>query len=67
MKKTRSVVFVSVMMSLGLALISCQTAPMSKSDKEEQQDSVRNMANTTLSQLSALCSRSRLRRRSTNS
>jgi lipid-binding SYLF domain-containing protein len=53
MKNTRSVVLVSVMMSLSLALISCQTTPMSKSDKEEQQDSVRNMANTTLSQLYA--------------
>jgi lipid-binding SYLF domain-containing protein len=53
MKKTRFVVLVSVMMFLGLALISCQTAPMTKSDKEEQQDSVRNMANNTLSQLYA--------------
>jgi lipid-binding SYLF domain-containing protein len=51
MKKTRSFVLASIIMLLGLALISCQTAPMSKSDKEEQQDSVRNMANTTLSQL----------------
>ncbi len=51
MNRTRSVVFASVIMFMSLALISCQTAPWSKSDKEEQQDSVRNMANTTLSQL----------------
>jgi lipid-binding SYLF domain-containing protein len=53
MKKTRSVILVSVIVSLSLALISCQSAPISKSDKEEQQDSVRSMANTTLSQLYA--------------
>lgn len=53
MKKTRSFVLASTIILLGLALISCQTAPMSKSDKEEQQDSVRNMANATLSQLYA--------------
>jgi lipid-binding SYLF domain-containing protein len=50
-KKTRSVVVVSAMVLLSLALISCQSAPLSKSDKEDQQDSVRNMASKTLSQL----------------
>ncbi len=53
MKKTLSVVFVSVMLSLSLALLSCHTAPVSTSEKQEQQESVRNMANTTLSQLYA--------------
>jgi lipid-binding SYLF domain-containing protein len=37
-----------VVMFIGLA--SCATAPLSKSDKEQQQDSVRDMAKTTLSQ-----------------
>jgi lipid-binding SYLF domain-containing protein len=39
------------MVLLSLALISCATAPLSKSEKEQQQDSVRNMANKTLSDL----------------
>ncbi len=51
--KTLSVVIVSAMVLLSLALISCATAPLSKSEKEQQQDSVRDMANKTLSQLYA--------------
>jgi len=53
MKKALSVVSVSAMVILSLALISCATAPLSKSEKEQQQDSVRNMANQTLTQLYA--------------
>ena len=34
-----------------LDLAACSTTPISKSDKEQQQDSVRDMANKTLSQL----------------
>ena len=52
-KKTRSVVIVLAMVLLSLALISCASAPLSKSEKEQQQDSVRDMANATLTQLSA--------------
>jgi lipid-binding SYLF domain-containing protein len=50
-KKTLPVVIVSTMVFLSLALISCATAPLSKSEKEQQQDSVRDMANKTLSEL----------------
>ncbi len=53
MKKALSVVSVSAILILSLALISCATAPLSKSEKEQQQDSVRNMANQTLTQLYA--------------
>jgi len=52
-KKTLSVVTISAMVILSLALISCATAPLSKSEKEQQQDSVRDMANQTLTQLYA--------------
>jgi len=52
-KKTLSAVVVSAMVVLSLALISCASSPLSKSDKEQQQDSVRDMANKTLSQLYA--------------
>ena len=52
-KKTRSVVIVLAMVLLSLALISCASAPLSKSEKEQQQDSVRDMANATLTQLYA--------------
>jgi lipid-binding SYLF domain-containing protein len=34
-----------------LGLVACSTTPISKSDKEDQQDSVRDMANQTLAQL----------------
>jgi lipid-binding SYLF domain-containing protein len=50
-KKTLSVVIVSATVLLSLALFSCATAPLSKSEKEQQQDSVRDMANKTLSDL----------------
>lgn len=52
-KKTLSVVIVSAMVIFNLALISCATAPVSQSEKEQQQDSVRNMANKALSDLYA--------------
>ena len=50
-KKTLCLVIASAMVLLSLALISCASAPLSKSEKEQQQDSVRDMANKTLSQL----------------
>jgi ABC-type oligopeptide transport system substrate-binding subunit len=52
-KKTRSVVIVSAMVLLGLALVSCASAPLSTSEKEQKQEDVRNVANTTLAQLYA--------------
>ncbi len=52
-KKTHLVVIVSTMVLLSLALFSCATAPMSKSEKEQKQDAIRDMANTTLSQVDA--------------
>jgi lipid-binding SYLF domain-containing protein len=51
MKKALSVVIVSAMVILSLALISCATTQLSKSEKEQQQDSVRDMANQALNQL----------------
>jgi lipid-binding SYLF domain-containing protein len=39
------------MVLMSLALISCATTPLSKSDKDLQQDSVRDMVNQTLTQL----------------
>ena len=47
-KMALSVVIVSTMVLLSLVLFSCATAPPSKSEKEQQQDSVRDMANKTL-------------------
>jgi lipid-binding SYLF domain-containing protein len=47
-KKRLFVVIVSATVLLSLALFSCATAPQSKSEKEQQQDSVRDMANKTL-------------------
>jgi len=52
-KMTLSMVIVSAMVLLSLSLYSCATAPPSKSEKEHQQDSVRDMANKTLSDLYA--------------
>ena len=52
-KKTRSVVIVLAMVLLSLALISCASTPQSKSEKEQKQEDVRNVANTTLAQLYA--------------
>ena len=51
MKKTCPVLVFLAMVLVGLAMISCATTPMSKSEKEQQQDSVRDMANKTLSEL----------------
>ena len=51
-KKTLSVVIVSTMVILSLVL-SCATAPMGKSEKKQKQDSVRDMANATLTQVYA--------------
>lgn len=44
-------VIVSAMVLLSLFLFSCATAPPSQSEKQQQQDSVRDMANKTLSDL----------------
>jgi lipid-binding SYLF domain-containing protein len=52
-KKTLFVVTVLAIVMLSLALFSCATAPPSTSEKEQQQDSVRDMANKTLSDLYA--------------
>jgi lipid-binding SYLF domain-containing protein len=52
-KDTLSVVIVAAMALLSLALISCASSPASKSEKEAQQASVREMANQTLVQLYA--------------
>ena len=41
----------SAMVVMFMGLVACSTTPISKSDKEQQQDSVRDMANKTLSQL----------------
>jgi lipid-binding SYLF domain-containing protein len=52
-KKTLSVVIVSAMVLLSLALVSCASAPLSKSEKEQKQEDVRNVANKTLADLYA--------------
>ena len=52
-KKTLSVVIVSAMVLLSLALVSCASAPLSKSEKEQKQGDVRNVANKTLADLYA--------------
>jgi lipid-binding SYLF domain-containing protein len=49
--KTVSVVIVSAVVVLYLALLACSSAPVSKSQKDEQRDSVRAMASQTLTQL----------------
>ena len=41
------------MVVIFLGLVACSTTPISKSDKEQQQDSVRDMADKTLAQLYA--------------
>ena len=51
-KKTLCLVIASAIL-LSLALISCASAPQSKSEKEQKQEDVRNVANTTLAQLYA--------------
>jgi lipid-binding SYLF domain-containing protein len=49
--KTVFLVIVSAVVVLYLALLACSTAPVSKSQKDEQRDSVRAMASQTLTQL----------------
>ena len=49
-KEAVRLVVAPLMVVMFLWLASCATAPLSKSDKEQQQDSVRDMAKTTLSQ-----------------
>jgi lipid-binding SYLF domain-containing protein len=48
-KKTISLIIVLTILLPSLALLSCATTPASKSEKEEQQASGRNMSNKTLS------------------
>jgi len=52
-EKNLSVVIVSAMVLLSLALVSCASAPLSKSEKEQKQEDVRNVANKTLADLYA--------------
>ena len=51
-KKTLCLVIASAIL-LSLALISCASTPQSKSEKEQKQEDVRDVANTTLAQLYA--------------
>ena len=53
MKRIPSFIVASAMVALSLAFISCASTPMSKSEKKEQQDSVRDMANKALADLYA--------------
>jgi len=50
-KKAIYLMAASALVAMFLGLSACSTTPLSKSDKEQQQDSVREMANKTLSQL----------------
>jgi len=50
-KKAMSMMVALAMVVMFLCLVACSTTPISKSDKEQQQDSVRDMANKTLDQL----------------
>ena len=52
-KKAVRLLVASAMVVMFLGLVACSTTPISKSDKEQQQDSVRDMANKTLAQLYA--------------
>ena len=52
-KKAVRLLVASAMVVIFLGLVACSTTPISKSDKEQQQDSVRDMANKTLAQLYA--------------
>ena len=52
-KNAVSMMVASAMVVMFLGLSACSTTPISKSDKEQQQDSVRDMAKKTLSQLYA--------------
>ena len=53
MSKKLSIVFVSAMMVLSLALVACQTAQVTPSEVQAQREDVRSMAKTSLSQLYA--------------
>lgn len=53
MKRISSFTFALAMVALSLAFISCASAPPSKSEKEQQQASVRDMANKALADLYA--------------
>jgi len=50
-KKAIRLMVALAMVVMFLGLSACSTTPISKSDKEQQQDSVRDMANKTLFQL----------------
>ncbi|TFG39591.1 MAG: hypothetical protein E4H48_08825 [Syntrophobacterales bacterium] len=50
-KKAIRLLVAMAMVVMFLGLVACSTTPISKSDKEQQQDSVRDMANKTLAQL----------------
>jgi lipid-binding SYLF domain-containing protein len=52
-KKAVHLMVASAMVLMLLGLTACSTTPISKSDKEQQQDSVRDMANKALAQLYA--------------
>jgi lipid-binding SYLF domain-containing protein len=52
-RKAVHLMVASAMVLMFMNLTACSTAPISKSDKEQQQDSVRDMANKTLAQLYA--------------
>lgn len=51
MKKTNSLSIAAVMVLMSMTLFSCATTPQSTSEKAEQQNSIRGMANQTLSEL----------------
>ena len=53
MKKNLSLIVALAMAALSLAIISCASTPMSKSEKEEKQGSVRDMANKAIADLYA--------------
>jgi lipid-binding SYLF domain-containing protein len=50
-KKVIRLMIAAATVAIFLGLSACSTTPISKSDKEQQQDSVRDMANQTLAQL----------------
>ena len=50
-KKAIRLMVATAMVVMFLGLVACSTTQLSKSDKEQQQDSVRDMANKTLAQL----------------
>jgi lipid-binding SYLF domain-containing protein len=52
-KKAIRLIVAMAMVVMFLGLVACSTTQLSKSDKEQQQDSLRDMANKTLSQLYA--------------